>query len=203
MSPSTSGEPIPAAPEAQRLRGRRVAFAILALCAAPTIAAWFGYFVWQPQSRQNYGELIEARPLSDPELRRLGGAPFRLSQLRGKWLLLQIDSGTCAESCRKKLHYLRQVRLAQGKDADRIERVWLLSDAVSPDAALLGDYPGLHVSLASGSRIAAEFPAARSPADHIYLVDPLGNLMLRFPADPDPRRMMKDLRRLLKASRIG
>lgn len=81
--------------------------------------------------------------------------------------------------------------------------VWLLSDAVNPDAALLGDYPGLHVALASGGRIAAESPAARSPADHIYLVDPLGNLMLRFPADPDPRRMMKDLARLLRASRVG
>ena len=180
-----------------------MAFAILALCAAPTVAAWLAYFVWQPQSRLNYGELIEARPISDPELRRLDGGAFRLSQLRGRWVLLQIDSGACAEACGKKLVYMRQVRLAQGKDAGRIERMWLLADATPPDAALLRDHEGLRVARAPGGRFLGEFPAARSPSDHIYLLDPLGNLMLRFPGDPDAQRMVNDLARLLRASRVG
>jgi len=201
MSPSASGEPIPGATEDRR-RGRRIALVILALCAAPTVAAWFAYVLWQPQPRLNHGELIEARAISDPELRRLDGSPFRLSQLRGRWVLLQIDSGACAEACGKKLLYMRQVRLAQGKDAERIERMWLLADAAPPDATLLRDHEGLRVARAPG-RFLAEFPAARSPSDHIYLLDPLGNLMLRFPSDPDPRRMMKDLERLLRASRVG
>ena len=128
MSLSASSEPIPGATEDRR-RGRRIAFVILALCAAPTVAAWLAYFVWQPQSRLNYGELIEARAISDPELRRLDGSPFRLSQLRGRWVLLQIDSGACAEGCGKKLLYMRQVRLAQGKDAGRIERMVFLAAA--------------------------------------------------------------------------
>src|SRR5213083_156888 len=139
MSFSASSEPIPGATEDRR-RGRRIAFVILAFCAAPTVAAWLAYFVWQPQSRLNYGELIEARAISDPELRTLDGSPFRLSQLRGRWVLLQIDSGACAEGCRKKLVYMRQVRLAQGKDVERIERMWLLADAAAPDAALLRDH---------------------------------------------------------------
>src|SRR5262245_33411526 len=95
MSPWASSEPVPSQGGEQQRRGRRVALLILALCAAPTVAAWFAYFVWQPQSRTNYGDLIEPHPLSDPELRRLDGGAFRLSQLRGRWVLLQIDSAAC------------------------------------------------------------------------------------------------------------
>jgi hypothetical protein len=176
---------------------------ILALCTAPTVAAWFAYFVWQPQSRTNYGELIEPRPLSDPELRRPDGSAFRLSQLRGKWVLFQIDSAACGEGCRKKLLYMRQARLAQGRDAERIERVWLLNDSAIPDPALLRDQPGVNVVRAPDGAFIAEFPSAGTPAGYIYVVDPRGTLMLRFPGDPDARRMLRDLARLLRASRIG
>ncbi|MGB5082625.1 MAG: cytochrome C oxidase subunit I, partial [Burkholderiales bacterium] len=203
MSYSASNDSTPAGTEAGRSRGRRVALAILAVCAAPTLAAWFAYFVWQPQTRLNYGELIEVHALPEREMQWRDGRPFEFSQLRGKWLILQVDSGSCAEACRKKLLYMRQARLAQGKDAERIERVWILSDSVSPDPAVLRDYPGMNIVRATGSAPLARFPAARTPVDHIYLIDPLGNLMLRFPGDPDARRMTRDLARLLKASRIG
>ena len=202
MSSSVSGEPIIQADE-QRRRGRRVALLILALCAAPTAAAWIAFFVWPPQSRANYGELVEPRPLSDPRMRRLDGNAFRLSQLRGKWVLLQVDSGSCAEACRRKLVYMRQARLALGKDADRIERIWLLDDAADPAPSLLREHEGLNVVRAAGDPILAELPASRSPTGYIYVVDPLGTLMLRFPGEPDARRMLKDLVRLLKVSRIG
>src|SRR5256885_13385923 len=109
---SASSEPVPDATEDRR-RGRRVAFAILALCAAPTVAAWLAYFVWQPQSRLNYGELIDARAISDPQLQRLGGSPFRPSPPRGRWGLLPIDSRARAEGCGKKLPYMRQGRPPQ------------------------------------------------------------------------------------------
>ncbi len=202
MSLSASSEPAPGASEAQRRRGRRYALTLLAICAAPTVAAWLAYFVWPPQSRINYGDLIEVHPLRDLELRSVDGAPFRLSQLRGKWALLQVDSGACAESCRRKLIYMRQARLAQGQDAQRIERVWLLADAATPDPGLLRDHDGIRAVRTAGPLL-AEFPAARSATDHIYVVDPLGNLMLRFPGDPDVRRMTKDLARLLRVSRVG
>jgi SCO1/SenC len=205
MSSSTSNEsaPVAEAPDSGRRRGRRLAVTILAVCAAPFVAAWFAYFVWQPQSRMNYGELIESHPLMDPELHRHDGAPFRLSQLRGKWVLLQLDSGACPEACRIKLLYMRQLRLAQGKEMERIERVWLVTDRAAPDPSLLRDYEGAYVVRAVGSPILSEFPATRSANEHIYIVDPLGNLMLRFPKDPEPGRMLQDLARLLKVSRIG
>jgi hypothetical protein len=197
MSFSASSEPIPPPDDdRQRRRGRRVALLILAFCAAPTVAAWLAYFVWQPQSRSNYGELIAPHPLPDPDLRGLDGAAFHLSQLRGKWVLLQIDSAACAEACRKKLVYMRQVRTALGREADRVERVWLIDDTAEPDPALLREHEGLKIARAA----AGQLPIAPG---YIYLVDPPGNLMMRFPEDPDGRKMLRDLARLLRVSRVG
>ena len=176
---------------------------MLAICAAPTVAAWFAYFVWQPQSRANYGELTEPRALSDTGLRRLDGDAFALSGLRGKWVLLQVDSGDCGEACRRKLVYMRQARLALGREAQRIERLWVLDDAADPDPALLREHEGLKVARAGGGSFLAEFPASVTPAEYIYVVDPHGNLILRFPGNLDARKALKDLERLLRASRIG
>jgi ferric-dicitrate binding protein FerR (iron transport regulator) len=203
MLSSASNAPIPPPADEQRRRGRRVALVILAFCAAPTVAAWFAYFVWQPQSRTNYGELIAPRALSDPALHRLDGSAFRLSQLRGKWMLLQIDSAACSEDCREKLLYMRQARLAQGRDAERIERVWLLDDDAIPDTSLLREHEGLQVARAPHGTFLGEFPSSGNSTGYIYVVDPRGILMLRFPGNPDARKMLKDLARLLRASRIG
>src|SRR5262245_40206413 len=203
MSFSASSEAAAPQGDEQRRRGRRTALVILAFCAAPTVAAWLAYFVWQPQSRTNYGELVAPRLLPDTELRLLDGSPFRLSKLRGKWLLLQIDSAGCGAPCRSRLVTMRQARLALGKDAERVERVWLLADPADPDAGLLREHPGLVVARASRGVLAEDFPASSNPASTIFVVDPRGNLMLRFPGDPDGRKMLKDLSRLLRVSRIG
>ena len=165
--------------------------AILAVCAAPVVAAWIAYFVWPPASRSNYGELIEPRPLPG------------MSALRGKWLLVQIDAAECGGACRRKLLYMRQARLTQGRDMERIERVWLVADGAPIDPALLREFDGTIVLRAEGGALLKEFPAPRAAADHIYLVDPLGNLVLRYPPDPDPGGLKRDLSRLLRASRIG
>jgi hypothetical protein len=200
MSSSAPGESDAEAPARRRAWP---VLAILALCAAPVIAAWLAYFVWPPASRSNYGELIEPRALSDPQLDRAGGGTLRLSALRGKWLLVQLDRARCAERCRRKLLYMRQLRLTQGKDMGRIERVWLVMDGAPIDPALLREFEGTHVLRAGDTGLLREFPAGEDPAQHIYLVDPLGNLMLRYPGDPDPNGMKRDLSRLLRASRIG
>lgn len=203
MSFSASSESNPPQADEQRRRGRRTALGILAICAAPTVAAWLAFFVWHPQSRTNYGELIEPRALPDRELALIEGGSFRLSQLRGKWILIQIDSAACGEPCKKKLVYMRQARLALGKDADRIERVWFVDDAGSPDPVLLRDHEGLVVARLARRSLVDELPPGPNAADYIYVVDPRGSLMLRFPRDLDGRRMLKDLTRLLRVSRIG
>jgi hypothetical protein len=177
--------------------------AILAVCAAPVVAAWLAYFVWPPASRSNYGELIRPRPLSDPPLERAGDGAFRLSALRGKWVLMQIDRAECDSTCRKKLLYMRQSRLTQSKDMDRIERVWLVVDDGPIDPMVLREFEGTHLLRAPQSTLLSEFPSSADPRDHIFLIDPLGNLMLRFPRDPDPDGMKRDLSRLLRVSRVG
>ena len=91
----------------------------------------------------------------------------------------------------------------QGKDRDRIERAWLITDDVPLATLLIREYDGTRMLRAKGAPLLAEFPAAGDRSDHIYLIDPLGNLVLRYPKDADPMKMNKDLQRLLKYSRIG
>jgi len=157
-------------------------------CAAPFVLGWAAwYFGWGVGASGNYGELIAPRPLSRP--------PF--PDLRGKWVMVSFDAAACDAYCEKKLYFMRQVRTAQGKEQARVERLWIITDAGTPRAALLAAIDGTRISRAAPGA----FPG--NPADHIYLVDPLGNLMLRFPRDPDPSRMLKDMQRLLKYSRVG
>lgn len=176
---------------------------IIALAAAPVAASYFLYYFWPPTSTVNYGELIEPRPLPDPQLRLADGAAFQLSRLRGKWVLVSLDSGRCDERCDRKLLYMRQLRLTQGKDMERVERAWLISDDVVPRPEAVAPYQGTWLVRAAGAGLLEQFPAPSAAADHIYVIDPLGNLMMRFPRNPEPGRMIKDLSRLLKASRIG
>jgi hypothetical protein len=175
------------------LRRARVKLVLLGLFfAAPFALAWLAWWLdWAPGAASNYGELIEPRPLA--------GAPFE--QLRGKWVLVTLDAAACDAYCERKLYFMSQLRRAQGKNQERVARLWLLTDAGQPGAALRAAIEGTHIAPAAA--LAAAFPAANAPADHIYLVDPLGNLMARYPREPDPSRMLKDLQRLLKVSGIG
>ena len=167
-------------------------FLIGAVCVAPVLAGWILFLSgWTPRDAGNYGELIPPRPLSAPAL----------DPLRGKWVLVSFDAAACNAYCEKKLYFLRQVRKAQGKEFERVERLWVLVDGATPRAELLAAIEGTRIVRLRNIGGAGEFPG--NPLYHIYLIDPLGNLMMRFPLDPDPSRMVKDLQRLLKASRIG
>ena len=180
-----------------------VVLAIALVSALPMIAALYFYYVSPPAGRMNHGDLLQPAPLPGTPLRLLGGEAFRFEQLRGKWLLLQIDSGDCDVRCRDKLYAMRQIRLAQGKDRGHLERVWLLSDRSRPAPDLLEEFEGTWVVSAAESDVLTAFPAPVDRAAHLYVVDPQGNLMMRFPEKPDPTRMIKDLQRLLRPARIG
>jgi cytochrome oxidase Cu insertion factor (SCO1/SenC/PrrC family) len=176
---------------------------IVALAAAPVVASYLYYYFWPPSRTVNYGALIEPRPLPDPPLALADGTPFQLSRLKGRWVLVIVDSGRCDERCERKLVYMRQLRLTQGKEMERVERAWLISDDIVPRSDAVAAFQGTWVVRAAGSGLLQQFPAPVAAADHIYIIDPLGNLMMRFPRDPEPARMIKDLSRLLKASRVG
>ena len=152
----------------------------------------------------NYGELLPPAPLADPELQMPAGQEFRLSALRGKWVLLQADSGDCQASCRQKLHSMRQVRAALGKDQDRVERVYLIDDRKPLDSALAAELAGNRLARTpAGALLRQLAPHGEDARRHIYLIDPLGNLVLRYPGNADNAKMLKDLQRLLRASSIG
>jgi hypothetical protein len=169
--------------------------AIGAIAALPLAGSYLLYLLWRPTAFVNYGELIG--PTSLTELH--AGAAL---ELKGKWVFLMADSGRCDAYCQRKLYVMRQVRLTQGKDMERIERAWLLEDGITPSAGVSDEYEGTRL-LAANPALLDKLPAAASVRDHIYLVDPLGNVMMRYPRDADPSRMKKDLARLLRASRIG
>lgn len=183
-------------------KNRRTLILLALVLSAPFIASYTLYF-WnvRPQS-VNYGDLIEVRQLKGTGLNDADRTIFRMRDLRGKWVLMSIDSGACDEQCQKKLYYIRQVRTYQNTEMDRIERLWLIDDEQKPSPEVLSDYEGMHVILAKNSELLKEVPAPGSQHDHIYLIDPIGNLMMRFPKDPDPGKMAKDIKRLLKVSQL-
>jgi cytochrome oxidase Cu insertion factor (SCO1/SenC/PrrC family) len=183
---------------------RRMLLLIAAVCIAPFVASFTLYYFWQPSGRVNYGELVEGVTLPAGKLALNGSdKPFDLTQLRGRWIFVTVDSGACDDYCQKKLWKIRQVRLTQGKYPERIERLWLVNDAQSVSATVMKEYDGTWVAAAQGNAVLKLLPYRDAQRDHIYLVDPLGNVVLRYPKDADPSLMKKDLTRLLKVSRIG
>jgi hypothetical protein len=185
-------------------RARLTLLAIGVVTALPILAAWAAYLLrWSPGSTSNYGDLIKPRPAPDTPLTTLDGRPFRLSQLRGKWVMVAFDRPACDETCVRKLYYMRQIRIAQGEARDRVERVWVLTAAGTPSEALMAAYPGMHVARETSREFERGFPASDGALHHVYLIDPLGNVMLRFPRNPNPTRMLKDVQHLLRYSSAG
>ena len=205
---SAENSPVPAQTSTEQRKSRRMLLLVAAVCIAPFVGSWALYYFWQPSGRVNYGELVEGVVLPTAIMPSAsGGKPFDFVQLRGRWVFVTADSGACNEACQSKLWKMRQVRLTQGKYLERIERAFLATDALAVSAAIIKEYEGTWFAAAQGSAPLKILPVAPQTGaqltDHIYLVDPLGNVVLRFPKDADPSRMKKDLQRLLRVSRIG
>jgi hypothetical protein len=192
-----------------RAQSRLKLYLVIAICAAPAIASYYVYYFVRPDARSNYGALIEPqRPMPPLHLKTLDGRAFDAATLRGKWVMLMVAGGECPTACTDRLYHLRQVRLTTGKDRDRVTRVWLIPDAEPLSTMVIREYDGTEMLRADPSELERWLPAdagepPRAYADHIYIVDPLGNLMMRFPANADPNITKRDLAKLLRASRIG
>lgn len=197
----------PISAHAQQRKSRRTLLLVAAVCFAPFIASFALYYFWQPTGRVNYGELIEGAVLPTGALMPVNtgaeGKPFDPAQVRGRWVFVTVDAGACDDYCQKKLWKMRQVRLTQGKALERIERLWLVSDNQNVAPGVAKEHEGLWIAGAQRQAALKAFPYREAQRDHIYLVDPLGNVVLRYPKDADPNGMKKDLQRLLRASRIG
>lgn len=183
--------------------GPRAKLVLLAgVFAIPIAASLFTYLYLRPPATANYGELllppatITAQPFENAD-----GGRFGFTQLEGRWIFVVSDSGDCPMACAQKLVTLRQVRLALGRDAARVARVFVVDDRKRPAPGALKDFEGTVVALTPAGMSLP--PGAATDRAHIYLVDPRGNVMMRWPAKGEGKGILGDLKRLLKASQIG
>jgi hypothetical protein len=194
--------------ERRTRQGRWKMLLVLAMCAAPVVASYVTYYVIRPQGRTNYGELIlptRSLPGQLP-LKTLAGDAVDPASLRRQWLLVTVTGSVCDTACEARLLMMRQLHLMMGKDRDRLEKIWIVTDEGSPDARLLaaqsaGAEP---VRVLRVAREALGLWLAPGPGhaleDHLYIIDPMGEWMMRAPPRPEPQRIKRDLERLLRAS---
>lgn len=191
----------------QRARhGRWKMLGVLAICAAPVIASYFTYYVVRPEGRRNYGELVSPqRPLPPVSAQRLDGAEVPLPSLKGQWLLISVAGGACEALCPNHLYLQRQLRESLGKEKDRLDWVWLVNDAAPVPAAIMPALQQATVLRMDAAAVSAWLVPGQGTTlgDHLYVVDPMGNWMMRFPAAMDTAgaaKAKRDLERLLRAS---
>lgn len=195
----------------------RQAFVLLALLfMTPAFVAWVMHNSseqgWRPDGTTNRGSLIHpARPLTLPAGMVVGEQPAA-EYLQGLWTLLYIGDGDCDAVCNENLYKMRQIRTAQNENMRRVQRAFLVRDeAISPELQVLleTEYKDMAVQLITAGQLEqldSFFRVDDGPlldTERVYIVDPLGNLMMYYPPDADPGGMLKDLKKLLKYSKIG
>jgi surfeit locus 1 family protein len=183
--------------------GRRTLLLLALVALSPIVASYVAYYGFAPTKRVNYGELLDPRPAPTIAGKYPDGKPFALAELRGKWVLLVVSGPDCGDACRRALYATRVARTIQGREQDRVVRAWLQPAAapLSPPGLLAG-HPGLVAARVAPVEL-TRLPIDAGGAAGILLLDPHGNLVLRYGGDPDIERLAKDLERLLRVSRIG
>ena len=204
---------------AQDRRQRRVLVGIALMFFAPLGLAFYLYYgngTWHPGGRVNAGELVEpARPLPSLALPLLEGGNTQPNFLKGKWTLFYVEQGTCGQTCRTSLYDTRQVRLALDRDMNRVQRVFIADGSCCDAQFLREQHPDLITIRASAAdapllallpgrdAVTAPDNSSGTHAPRVYLIDPLGNLMMSYAADAKPKGMLEDMKRLLRLSSIG
>jgi hypothetical protein len=192
-----------------RVNGRLQLVLLGLLFSAPLVMAVVLYFVvpeWQPEGRTNYGELIRpAQPLPEPQWRNVEGETVGLAAIRGHWSWVMRIEDACDGGCETALYDLRQTRMLLNEKRTRLQRILLVEDArrLEALAAQLGEvHPDLQIyAPADTDEAAAAFPVAEPGT--VFVVDPLGNLMMRYAPQPDLRKVLKDIKRLMRVSQVG
>jgi hypothetical protein len=190
----------------QRRSGRVQMLLVLLVCVLPVLASYYTYFVIRPSGSTAYSILIQpARPMPDVVASSLDGQPQPLRALTGQWLLVVVGGGACADDCERQLFLQRQLREMTGRESERIEKLWLLIDDMPVSAELRAAVeatPAMNILRLPRDVVAAWLKPASGQKleDHLYIVDPLGDWMMRAPAQADPIKLKSDLARLLRAS---
>jgi len=187
------------ADETRKKSALRTLALIALVCAAPVIASYVAYYWLHRDARLNYG-VLDPRPA--PAIAGTAdGARWELALEKGRWVVLVIADAACETRCERTLYATRQARTIQGREQERIVRVLLQpAGAPPPQPAVLDQHPGLVVARGDPGQWAS---LTGGSGDRIFILDPLGNLVLRYPPEPDIKGLARDIERLLKASRIG
>lgn len=201
--------------DAHDRRQRRLLVGLGVLFFAPLAVSFYLYYGpsgWRPDRRVNHGDLIDPpRPLPDVSLPILGrdAGPTKSDFLKGKWTLLYVGPGSCSARCRSDLYNTRQVRMALNRDMDRVQRVFIADGECCDRQFLEAQHPDLVTVRATpgAAPLLGLLPTfdgvAAVAADRIYVIDPLGNLMMSYAPDAKPKGMLEDLKRLLGLSHVG
>jgi hypothetical protein len=193
--------------KAQKRRGRTTMLLVMLACLAPVLVSYLMFYVVRPSERNNYAELIQpTRSMpADLPLHTLDGQPITAKSLHGQWLMVVVGGADCDKRCETLLFAQRQLREMMGREKERIDRVWLIDDDAAVRAPILtamqtGTPTALLRVPAAALKAWLAADAGHDLADHLYLVDPMGEWMMRTPVPLDPVKFRKDLDRLLRAS---
>ncbi|MSQ66161.1 MAG: hypothetical protein EXR37_07525 [Limnohabitans sp.] len=193
--------------DARRTAGGRLRMLfVMLVCAAPVLASYLTYYVIRPQSSRNFGELIQpVKAIPSIQAASLDGKTFDMQSLKGQWLLISVSSGACTSDCQKTLLFQRQICASLGREKDRTDCVWLITDDEPVSAELKSGMTDAVILRIPHSQLASWLEPAPGHAlhEHLYLVDPRGDWMMRFPAGLSIEQagfLKKDWERLLRAS---
>ena len=175
---------------------------IILILGSPVLISTTFYFMGYRPGSMNYGDLLEVQKLKGDGINQIDNTIFRMKDLHGKWAMVTIDSGECNEACQLKLYHMRQARIIQHTEKDRVERLWLIDDNKTVSDELLEEYKGTLFIKAKDSELVKAIETEEGYRKHIYLVDFMGNLMMRFPEDLEPKKMSEDIKRLLHVSQL-
>ena len=189
-----------------KLGGRKVLLILAVVFLLPfSVAALLHLLDFKPNGK-SYGDLIQPpKSLQFPILSDTKGKSFNSQQWLKKWSVVMVDSTNCAAPCQAKVQLLKQVHISLNKDFKRVQRVLLAPIGIHDQSLnkLQKKYPDL-IILAGDNAATVKFSAEFNVVGgQVYLVDPLGNLMMSYSDKMDPKGLRSDLTRLLKNSWAG
>ena len=179
-----------------RFKGRLVLLAIVAIGLLPLLAALYFRYVSPPEVKATVGQALAPVPLPFELLQRADGAKLEHPEVGGKWLVVVAAPGGCDERCQHALYLTRQARTAQGRNMARIDRLWLVTDAVAPAAELMAAHPDLILIRATDDKVLQLLGGGGQR--YINLVDRRGLLVFRYSDDPEPKAFIRELGKLIK-----